>query len=95
MCIVLKITEKTDMNSIHDQHDRLMTRPDKWIKSAGMTRPDGWLYSGEKPGHQTSRKSQMAADFFEDGRKKEPERKTQKNRKEFQKRACVFSKSRI
>ena len=54
MCTVLKFAEETDMNSIHDQRDHQMTRPDKWIENAVMTRPDGWLYSSEKPGHQTS-----------------------------------------
>ena len=54
MCTVLKFAEETDMNSIHDQRDHQMTRPDKWIENAVMTRSDGWLYSSEKPGHQTS-----------------------------------------
>ena len=95
MCTVLKFAEQTDMKEIHDLHDRRMTRPVQWIIMADMIRPDGWLYVAEKRGHQTSRKSQIAEDFFEDGRKRTPEGKTQKNRKEFQKRACVFLKSRI
>ena len=43
MCNMLENERIRDVNEIHAQHDRLMTRPEWWIEMRLMIRPDVWL----------------------------------------------------